>query len=116
MKLLFFGFIFLLIVLAFFGSGIVDPRDWPKEDKMAASGQCKAVRKEKGATLWKCSDGTEFWLASYRHEDKQGDWKQPKGCVQATPPDSPLIYTRSMTPEELSRYRQCPDGQSFWAK
>ena len=94
-----------------------DPRSWRDNDQRAASGDCKAIRKELGRTRWRCSDGAEFWLEAYRHEDKQGDWKQPSGCKPARPKDGPaMVYGVHYQDSDAARYRECSDGQSFWVK
>jgi hypothetical protein len=106
--------ILLFAVLAFSACS-TDPRDWRENDQRAASGDCKAIRKENGRTQWQCSDGETFWLEAYRHTDKQGDWKPPSDCKPARPKDGPaMVYGVHFKDEDAKRYRECADGQSFW--
>lgn len=100
----------LVVILSALAAGCSDPRSWRANDQLAASGECKAVRKQDGATQWQCKNGETFWLESYRHTDKQGDWKQPRNCRPGTPKDSPYVYSASSN----ATFMQCPDGQSFW--
>lgn len=94
-----------------------DVRDYRPNDQRAASGECKAVRKQAGRTQWRCPDGYEFWLEAYRHKDKQGDWKPPSDCKPTRPKDGPaMVYGVHYKDEDAKRYRECTDGQSFWVE
>lgn len=94
-----------------------DPRDWRSDDRRAASGDCKAIRKESGRTQWQCANGDTFWLEAYRHKDRQADWKLPKDCKPARPKDGPaMVYGVHYQDSDAQRYRECSDGQSFWVK
>ena len=106
----------ICFALALLFCGYSDAQSWRPNDHRAASGECQAVRKQQGRTQWRCADGTEFWLDAHRHKEKQGDWRPPKDCKPAQPPNSPNPLGPQYTANDAKNFRQCSDGQSFWAE